>query len=401
MISFKDARQLVLDQQRNFGTETVPLSASLHRILAEDVFADRDFPPFNRSTKDGIAIDFKAVENGRLSFEIAGTLPAGEPPIPFVESESCIEIMTGAVVPYETDTVVMYEEVEIKDDIATITKIPHQGQNIHRKGSDHKKGEIVLFKNCVITAAEIGVLATVGKSEVCVRKLPKVAIISTGNELVEVENLPLLHQIRSSNSHSLVGLLQQLKIKPLRLHIPDDMDLLRQKLDYLIDEMDILILSGGVSKGKFDFLPQVFKELGVNPIFHRVAQRPGKPFWFGLKKEKSCIVFSFPGNPVSTFVNFHLYFLPWFYVSAGIKQVTRMVKLAENHENRTNLTIFKGVELSMEDGCLYAYAIENTGSGDLVYLTRISGFVILDPEVESFRKGSLVPFLATKHILGI
>ncbi|QBA64173.1 molybdopterin molybdotransferase MoeA [Muriicola soli] len=401
MISYQEALQLVLDQSRSFGSEKIPLTEALNRILAEDVLADRDFPPFNRSTKDGIAIAYEAVENGRLSFEIAGTLPAGEPTIPFVEANSCVEIMTGAVVPYETDTVVMYEEVEIKGGIATITKIPTKGQNIHSKGRDQQRGDMVVQKNCVITAAEIGVLATVGKSEVLVEKLPKVAVISTGNELVEVEELPLLHQIRTSNSHSLIGMLRELRIKPLRLHIPDDIDLLRQKLDYVIDSMDILILSGGVSKGKFDFLPQVFKELGVDSIFHRVAQRPGKPFWFGTKEESSCLVFSFPGNPVSTFFNFHLYFLPWFYRSAGIKNTPVRVKLAEAHENFGNLTIFKGVELRLEEGCLWASSADNSGSGDLVYLTRISGFIILEPHEKPYKKDSLVPFIATKRILGV
>ncbi|NNK09707.1 MAG: molybdopterin molybdotransferase MoeA [Flavobacteriaceae bacterium] len=401
MISYQDALQHVLDQSRSFGSEMVPLTEALNRILAEDVFADRDFPPFNRSTKDGIAIAYEAVENGRLSFEITGTLPAGEPTIPFVETNSCIEIMTGAVVPFETDTIVMYEEVEIKGGIATITKIPRKGQNIHTKGRDQQKGDLVMRKNCFITAAEIGVLATVGKSEVCVQKLPKVAVISTGNELVEVEELPLLHQIRTSNSYSLIGLLQELKIKPLRLHIADDIDLLRQKLAYVIDTMDILILSGGVSKGKFDFLPQVFEELGVESIFHRVAQRPGKPFWFGTEKESSCLIFSFPGNPVSTFFNFHLYFLPWFYRSAGIKNTILLVKLAEADDNFGDLTLFKGVELSSVDGCLWASSVENSGSGDLVYLTSISGFIVLKPRKNPYKKGSLVPFIATKRILGV
>ncbi|NNJ88695.1 MAG: molybdopterin molybdotransferase MoeA, partial [Eudoraea sp.] len=255
MISFNEAQQLVLSQFRNYGTEQVDLVKSAGRTLAEDILADRDFPPFNRATKDGIAINYDAIENGRLSFEIKGILPAGNPTIPFVATESCIEIMTGAVVPFETDTVIMYEDVVIKDEIASIKKIPVREQNIHRRGSDHSKGDILLNKNIKITPAEMGILATVGKNKVLVQKLPRVAVISTGNELVDIEKQPLLHQIRRSNSYSLSGALEELGITPMLLQIADDIDLLRQKLAYLIDEMDVLILSGGVSKGKFDFLP--------------------------------------------------------------------------------------------------------------------------------------------------
>ena len=226
--------------------------------------------------------------------------------------------MTGAVVPFETDAVVMYEEVVIKDDIASLKKIPVRGQNIHQRGSDHLKGDVLIEKNTKITPAEMGILATVGKNRVLVQKLPRVAIISTGNELVDVEQHPLIHQIRKSNSYSLFGALQELGITPMLLHIADDIDLLRQKLSYVMDEMDVLILSGGVSKGKFDYIPQVLSELGAEKIFHRVAQRPGKPFWFGVNDNSKTLIFSFPGNPVSTYYNFYLYFKPWLLSSLGV-----------------------------------------------------------------------------------
>ena len=400
MIPFKEAQKLVLDQLSNFGSEEVPLESVLNRTLAEDVHADRDFPPFNRSTKDGIAIAYEAVDNGRLNFEIRGVLPAGQPTIPFIETDTCIEIMTGAVVPFETDTVVMYEDVVIKDDIASLKKIPIKGQNIHRKASDQSKGDILLRKNSVITPAEIGVLATVGKSMVRVKKLPRIAVISTGNELVDVDEQPLLHQIRRSNTYSICGALKKLGINPMRLHIDDDIDLLRQKLAYVIDEMDVLILSGGVSKGKFDYLPQVLKELEVEGIFHRVAQRPGKPFWFGRSKNASTLVFSFPGNPVSTFLNYHLYFLPWYYGSYGIDHKLVKVKLNSDVENHSELTIFKGVDLASIEGSLYATVVENNGSGDLVHLSKIKGFIQLDPGIEAYKRDSLVPFIPTKNITG-
>ncbi len=396
MISFNEAQNLVLSQARDYGTEQVDLVKSAGRYLAEDILADRDFPPFNRATKDGIAIKYDAVENGRLSFEIKGVLPAGQPTIAFVETESCIEIMTGAVVPFETDTVIMYEDVIIKDDIASLKKIPVRGQNIHRRGSDHNKGDILLKKNSKITAAEMGILATVGKNKVLVHKLPSVAVISTGNELVDIDKQPLLHQIRRSNTYAVYGALQELGITPMLLHIADDIDLLRQKLAYVIDEMDVLILSGGVSKGKFDFLPQVLSELGVENIFHRVAQRPGKPFWFGSDAQAQTLVFSFPGNPVSTFFNFYLYFKPWFLKSYGVPMPKTQLILANTLENSSNLAVFVGVETSITEGRVIASSVEGNGSGDLVNLSKIDGFVQLDPGPQTFTEGTLVPFIATK-----
>ncbi len=400
MTTYEKAFSLVLEQHLEFGTEEIPLMESHGRVLAEEVYADRDFPPFNRATKDGIALAFEAVENGRLSFEIMDILPAGQPVIPLDEPEGCVEIMTGAVVPYETDTVVMYEDLQIEGEIATLKKNPNQGQNIHLKGSDHQKGERLLNKNTRIDAASLGVLATVGKDRVCVKRIPKIAVISTGNELVDVGQTPLLHQIRRSNTYSLFGALQEEGIRPLLLHIADDIDLMRQKLGYLADEMDVLILSGGVSKGKFDYLPQVFEELGIKKIFHRVAQRPGKPFWFGKNENLSTLVFSFPGNPVSTFLNFHLYFIPWYHRILGLETSRMYVELDSNLENRSDLTIFKGAELSMREGKLVARVVESTGSGDLVHLTGISGFVQLDPSPEPYIKGQAVPFIAIKKYSG-
>ncbi len=399
MINYSSALSLVLEQPLDFGTEEVLLTDSHGRVLAEDILADRDFPPFNRATKDGIALRYEAVENGRLSFEISGVLGAGQPVIPLEEHESCIEIMTGAVVPYETDTVVMYEHLSVEGDIATLQKIPERGQNIHLKGSDHQKGDLLLKKDTRIGPAEMGVLATVGKDKVIVRRKPKIAVISTGNELVDVGDTPMLHQIRRSNSYSLYGALQEVGIRPMLLHLDDDVDLMRQKLSYLIDGMDVLILSGGVSKGKFDYLPQVLEELKVEKIFHRVAQRPGKPFWFGKSERFSTLVFSFPGNPVSTFLNFYLYFVPWYYKSQQLSSEPTYVRLAKMVENRSDLTIFKGVRILIKEGNLVAEALDSSGSGDLVHLSEISGFVQLDPSDKAYDKDQLVPFIAVKNLI--
>jgi molybdopterin molybdotransferase len=397
MISFNEAYQIVLEQTKEYGSEMVPLKNALGRVLMVDILADRDFPPFNRATKDGIAINYDAVEHGRRSFEIKGTLPAGKPTIPFVDAEGCIEIMTGAMVPYETDTVIMYEDVEIAHDIATITKIPNRGQNIHLRGSDEKKGAVLIKKNTRITSAEIGVLATVGKHTVSVKKMPRVAVISTGNELVDVDQQPLNHQIRKSNSYSLYASLLESGITPMLLHISDDKDLLRQKLGYVIEEMDVLLLSGGVSKGKFDFIPQIFKELGVEKLFHKVAQRPGKPFWFGTKESSGTLIFSFPGNPVSTFMNFYIYFRPWLYRSLGITISEYEVCLKDTLEIKNDLTNFLGVQLERKEGRNEAALVGANGSGDLLSLSKMDGFIRVPSTKRILTKGDRFYFISTRE----
>ena len=375
MIVFEDAFEQVLQHTLDLGDETVVLSKSTGRILSEDIKADRDFPPFNRSTKDGIVIAFSAIEKGITRFKIEGILSAGMPQQSLSTDTNCFEIMTGAVLPEQADTIVMYEQTEIKDGWATITSTPNKGQNIHRQGSDEQKGAILLKKGTSITAAVIGVLASVGKKEVSVKKLPKICVVSTGNELVEIHQIPLPHQIRKSNSLSLAAALEKIKITPKPLHIADDKDVIEKELEKAFLEFDVMMLSGGVSKGKFDFIPDALANLGIEKIFHRVAQRPGKPFWFGIQKERKKVVFSFPGNPVSTFANYHVYFLPWLKKSLGQEVEKQSVILGEAIQPHPSLTLFVQVSTQWKDGKLIAKTIKGNGSGDLVSLALADGFI--------------------------
>ena len=322
MISVAHALQTVLNASQDFGVEEVPFIKSVGRILKEDIAADRDFPPFNRVAMDGITIDYTLFKNGQRRFKIEGIQAAGSKQITLLDPENCIEVMTGAVLPNEANTVIRYEDVTIKNGIASINVDSiNEGQNIHTKGKDGKTGAILIQKNTKISAAEIGVLATVGKSFVKVAKQPKVMIVSTGDELVGVAEIPLEHQIRRSNVFTLVSLLEKLNIPPETAHITDDKPVLKSKIKGYLQEYDVLLFSGAVSKGKFDFLPEIFEELAVEKRFHKVAQRPGKPFWFGcsssisrieqgvnVNRNKKTIVFGFPGNPISTFVNGLTYF---------------------------------------------------------------------------------------------
>lgn len=394
MITVAKAKHIILENTQDFGIEEIPFLQAIGRVLKEDIVADRDFPPFNRVAMDGIAINYRFFEQGLRHFKIEGIQAAGSPQKTLDNAANCYEVMTGAVLPNNTDTVIRYEDVDINTLVATITidEIKER-QNIHRKGSDKSKGTVLIKKNTIISAAEIGVLATVGKATVKVAKQPKVMIVSTGDELVDVNKNPLDHQIRRSNVYTLVSLLNNLKIPAETAHITDEKSILKEKIESYLKQYDVLLFSGAVSKGKFDFLPEVLDELGVQKLFHRVSQRPGKPFWFGTTN--NCNVFAFPGNPVSTFVNCLVYFYPWYLKSTGLHSEEKTAVLAKNITFKPNLSCFMQVKLTSENGQVYATPIQGNGSGDLASLVEADGFIELPKTEEvTFKKGSVFPILA-------
>jgi molybdopterin molybdotransferase len=403
MISVANALQTVLNTTQDYGVEEIPFLKSVGRILKEAIFADRDFPPFNRVAMDGIAIDFHQFKNGQRAFLIEGIQAAGSVQITLQNSKNCIEVMTGAVLPNHTDTVIRYEDVGVENGIATITiDAINNGQNSHSKGKDGKSGDLLIPKNTRISAAEIGVLATVGKSVVKVAKQPKVMIVSTGDELVGVDEIPLAHQIRRSNVFTLVSLLEKLNIASDTAHITDDKPILKSKIKTYLQQYDVLLFSGAVSKGKYDFLPEVFEELRVDKLFHKVTQRPGKPFWFGRaaslrlseqhvyqNENKQTIVFGFPGNPISTFVNCLAYFYPWYFKSIGLEIEEETAVLGEDVNFKPNLTYFLQVKLENKKGCIVALPISGNGSGDLASLVKTAAFIQLPEDKLAFKKGEV------------
>ena len=389
-ISVQEAMDIVLNHIEEFGSETVQLSESLGRVLNENIFADRDFPPFNRVSMDGIAINFMAFEKGQKEFLIEGIQPAGSAQKKLAHRENCLEVMTGAVLPENTDTVIPYEQVDIKDRSAKLMTIDvKRNQNVHFQGTDKKKQDLLISSNTIISPAEINVLASVGKSSIKVSKNPKIAIVSTGDELVEVEQEPLAFQIRRSNVHALSAQLRNWGIVAESFHINDDKKLLTASIGKIIQQFDVCILSGAVSKGKYDFLPEVLEELGVEKKFHRVNQRPGKPFWFGKKDTKT--FFAFPGNPVSTFMCCVKYFRPWLFGSLGIKLAEQTAILEENFTFTPNLVYFLQVTTKSKDGKIFAKPIAGQGSGDLANLAECNAFLELPMGRNDFRKGEVFP----------
>jgi molybdopterin molybdotransferase len=387
MISVEQAEEIILSNKISLATEKVSINNALGRVLAEDLQADRDFPPFDRVSMDGIAVAYARIEAGQTNFLIEQIVAAGKPQAILANNENCIEVMTGAMLPVGTDTVIRYEDISIRDKVATIQVIPAKaGVNIHKRGIDRKQHEVIVVKGIKISPAEIGVAATIGKNEILVQRQVKAIIISTGEEIVSINTTPLPYQIRTSNSYALQACLKSWGVEADTVLLPDSQEVIEQKISKYLNEYDVLILSGGVSAGKFDFVPQALEKQGVRKLFHKVSQRPGKPFWFGTKDAKA--VFALPGNPVSTFMCLHRYFKPWLDASRGIITERLIAELGKDFAVRFGLTFFLQVKLERtETGTWKAMPIEGNGSGDLASLVEADAFIELPLGKEVFRSG--------------
>ena len=393
MITSEQALETILTHSRDFGQEIVPLTQSTGRVLAETIVADRDFPPFDRVSMDGIAIQYRHFHEGQRVFRVEGIQAAGSPQKTLEDPKACIEVMTGAMLPEKTDTVIRYEDLVEEEGGFRITAEIVENQNVHNRAYDRRSEDILLEKRGIISPAEIGILATIGKSGVRVSGLPKTIIISTGDELVEVSEQPAPHQIRKSNVHALGASLSAFNIHPDHLHLTDTYEEIRNKMKAVLKEYDLVLVSGAVSKGKFDFVPQVFEEIGVNKCFHRVSQRPGKPLWFGYKDQ--CVIFAFPGNPVSTQVCYLKYCEPWIRKSLGLsKRQKEYVALAKDVNFKPELTYFMQAKVrSLSNGVLQAIPIRGKGSGDLANMLDVNGFVELPKGKNTFRRGEVYSFI--------
>lgn len=390
MITVQQAEDIILSQSQDFGTETISYLHASGRILAEDLTADRDLPPFDRPTVDGIAIRYATYEKGVRSFDIKAIQSAGEPPLSVDSETECIEIMTGAALDHSMDTVIRYEDITIHNGSATINADIKKGQNIHLKGRDKKAGEVLVKADQVITPVIMGILSSIGKTSVSVKKLPKIIIISTGDEMVSAESVPNHYQLRRSNGITIQSVVKKYNIEADILHLQDDYEEIRNELSRCIRTYDILLMSGGVSMGKFDYLPEVCEELGIEKLFHKIKQRPGKPFWFGKNKDQK-LVFAFPGNPVSVFMCLHRYFIPWLERSLGLSGSSPQYAVLQNDMLVSfPLQYFVQVKLSVNQaGQLTAESVETNGSGDFSHLADTDAFMELPLEKDIFRKGEV------------
>lgn len=396
MISSKEAHKAVMAERWTLAPETVGLADACGRFLAQAVVADRPLPPYDRATMDGIAIRHKDFRNGHRDYRIQGMARAGARKLRLTGAGNCIEIATGAVLPEGADTVVRYEDLHRSDTTFTIQSKPLEGQSIHPSGSDAEAGSVLLDPGTRIGPSEIAVLASVGVATPQVYSLPAVTLVSTGDELVDVDQVPETHQIRKSNTWALRAALGEFGITPGEIHLADDRDAIRTELEKALSDPGILLLSGGVSRGKFDYLPEVLEALGVRKSFHRVAQRPGKPFWFGTVAGGKNLVFSFPGNPVSAFLNFHLYFRDWLLKSFGSDRIGLQARLTAPVKNTSGLTQFRLATVEFREGSLWATEVPMNSSGDFLSLARAEGFLRIEPTDAGYAKGAPVAWMPFK-----
>ena len=284
--------------------ESLPVAQCAGAVLRENVYAERDQPPFDRVSMDGIALASGAATATRRRFRVQATQAAGEPPLTLRDSEHCIEIMTGAVLPTGCDCVVPVERVRVDSGTAEIDSaaIATPWKNVHRRASDQRQGALLLATGTVLHAPEIAVAASAGMARLRVSGQPSIIVISTGSELVEPGEPIAPHQIRRSNAYAVAAALREHGFQRVAEdHIADDAGELRERLNRHLRTHEVLVLSGGVSMGKLDLVPQALESLGVQRVLHGIAQRPGRPMWFGTTHEGRA-VFALPGNPVSTLV---------------------------------------------------------------------------------------------------
>ena len=312
LISVTQAENIIRQHLTTAAVEIVPLSKAQGRYLREDILADRPLPPFDRVMMDGIAIAHASFASGNNRFPITGTQAAGTPALTLENADSCIEVMTGCVLPHGCDCIIPIEHIDLSENPASLHSdaSPQAKQHIHSAGSDTAAGEILLSSGQVLNAAELAVAASCGATHLKVSALPRILIITTGDELVAPEATPLPHQIRRSHATALEALITGMKLGMVdSIHIADDPEALKETITEALPAHDILIFTGGISKGKYDYVAPVLTELLGSPHFHGIAQRPGKPmaFW---KNSNSPLVFAHPGNPVSVMACAARYLIP-------------------------------------------------------------------------------------------
>ncbi len=396
MLTPAEADRLIGQHLQCLPIESLPLAQCAGTVLRENIYAERDQPPFDRVAMDGIALAVHALEPAQRSLHIQATQGAGDEPLTLDNPRHCIEVMTGAVLPHGCDCVVPVEEITVAAGAATLGPRARleSWANVHRRGSDTRQGALLIGAGVKLRAPEVAIAASAGMARIRVSSQPMLAVISTGNELVEPGEPVLAHQIRRSNAYAIVSALREHGFQRVADdHLRDDPEELRERLRFHLETHDVLVLSGGVSAGRFDLVPQVLCELGVRTVFHKVAQRPGKPLWFGVAGSGAA-VFGLPGNPVSTLVCFTRYVLPALLGSLGQSAaVDERIALGAPVTITPPLTHFLPVRLEQDDwGRAWAMPAPTNGSGDFTSLAGTAGFVELPPGPNNYPKGHVTRF---------
>ncbi len=393
MLTTAEALEAVLAATPTFPTASVAATEATGRVLRQIVRAERNQPPFDRVMMDGIAIAWSDYDGGQRSFPIQAMQAAGDEVLS-LESGQCIEIMTGASLPLNTNCIVPVEQLSVLDKVAEIDPgyEVKKDRFVHPEGSDFAKGAHLLTPGKRISPMDIAIVASCGETAVDVASDPVIRVISTGNELVAAGDAIEPHQIRMSNGPAVLALLASHGHRRTEHdHIVDDIDTLRERLSTHLAEADVVVLSGGVSMGKADYVPQVLADLGVQVVFHKVSQRPGKPLWFG-KGPGDQLVFALPGNPVSALVCCRQYVIPALDRASGATpKPPEFAAIASNVSFKPALTCFQPVKLmSNAAGQTLALPVKTNTSGDFAALSATDGYVELAKDQSEFPAGSPV-----------
>lgn len=395
MTSPAEAQAAIRARVEPLSTQIASLNALPSATLREQVVATRDQPPFDRVTMDGIALHSKEFIAGRRQFRIVGTQAAGAQRLVLASADACFEVMTGAVVPHGCDCVIPVERIAIEDGVATIgEEFPASpGLNIQQRGLDCRAGDVLLQPGTRIGAPELAVIAANGLVKATISRRPRIMVISTGNELVEPGAPAGDWQIYRSNVYGVLTALQRRGHMDLAHdHMPDDLETMRSRLRSHLTTHDVLILSGGVSMGRFDYVPRALGELGVEMVFHKIEQRPGRPMWFGVGANGRT-VYALPGNPVSTLVCLSRYVFAGLDAAMGSAPApAEFVPLGAAVEAKPALTLFMPVRLNADGNSgMSAEPKPTKGSGDFTSLIGTDGFVELPPGPRLVPAGAIVP----------
>lgn len=399
MVTPAEADRIIRESIVPFHREDCALAEAHGRVLREDLVADRDLPPYDRVTMDGYAVRAAALASGHRTFRADAVQAAGMRAFRLgAAAESAVEVMTGAVLPEGADCVVPYEDTRregttilVSEEAATRFAT---GNAVHRRGSDRQAGEVILRRGTRLGGREIAMAASCGHSVLTVTKQPKIAVVSTGDELVEVDMPVAAHQIRRSNDYALQAALAEAGFPAVsRFHLRDVPHEIERVLWQLIAEYDAVVIVGGVSKGRFDYIPKELQRQGVSARFHGVSQRPGKPMWFGVSARQT-LIFALPGNPVSCYTCLHRYVIPAFQVALGAEAARpSFACLAHPVTFAPPLSYLVPVTLGTgPKGEALATTHATNTSGDFAGLLETDGFLELPAEPTEFPAGTVARF---------
>ena len=396
MIKVSEARKIILDSVDLLGTEVAGLDDCLFRVLAEPISARRDVPPTDNSAMDGFALTAAATDEASdstpVSLPIVRTIRAGDLAGPPVGEGETVRIMTGAPIPIGVDTVVMVEDTYVEAESLFLTKPVKRGANIRLAGEDIQNSDEVLPAGRPLRPADLGLIASQGVSQLKVHRRPEVAILATGDEVVSLGEVPHEAQIYSSNSHALSALVTECGAIPRQLGIARDEP---EHLAAMIEEglqSDVLVTTGGISMGDYDYLKDAFGKAGVEILFWKVAQKPGKPMTFGMRRDKP--VFALPGNPVSATLSFELYVRPALRKMMGHARLFRPTVWAvlkqDVRKKPGRRNFMRGIVRRDDDGILYARTTGVQGSGILRSMSQANGIIVLSEDADGAKAGEKV-----------